>query len=241
EKQLAKKGNLKLPNELLEPAILRHSLDNVSFFLKIKPYLVTSLKTKKSYFTDTKYQTIFNIICTWYDKRFKFPNEKEMILILDKFEKDADVKVLTKSLIREVYEGEENEIDISYVEEETKRFIQENKIYEAMLESQIDIESGNFDAIAEKMRAAITVNFDKDLGVSIRDIAAGLTEINSLDDEDVIPSDFPSMDSEMCLDGGFRNDEVYIFAAIPGLGKCLFRDVKVMISYEIDTETGEII
>jgi len=238
---LAKKENLKLPSELLEPAILRHSLNNVSFFLKIKPYLKTAIKTKKSYFTDTKYQTIFNIVCTWYDKRFKFPNEKEMILFLDKFEKDDDVKVLTKSLIREIYEGEQDEIDIDYVEEETKRFIQENQIYEAMLQSQIDIENGNFSAIADKMQKAITVNFDKDLGVSIRDIEAGLTDINALDSDKTVSSGFPSLDDVSALDSGFHAGEISIFSGIPGIGKCIFRDVKVMVSYEINTETGEII
>ncbi len=234
------KENLKLPNELLEPAIIIHSLDNVSFFLKIKKYLFTKSE-KKSYFSDPKLQRIFNSICIWHNKFSKFPKEKELKIIIDKTEKDGELKILLNSLVKELYNGDPTEIDQKFVEEETQRFIQEDQVYEAMLTSQIDIENGNFSAIVEKMQKAITVNFDKDLGLSIRDIDAGLEQINSLNNEETIPSGFASLDGDLVLDGGFRNGEIYFFAAIPGIGKCLFRDVKVMISYEIDDQTGEII
>ena len=215
---MSSKENLKLPNELLEPFILIHSLNNVSFFLKIKEYLFTK-NSKKSYFTDAKLQRVFNGICIWYNKFTTFPKEKELLSIIDKTEKDEAVKILVKSLIREIYAGDPSEFDIRFVEEETKKFIQENQIYEAMMASQIDIEEGNYGAIVEKFTSAVSVNFDKDLGTSIRDIEEGIIEINSLDDDDVIPTDFPTLDSEKVLDGGFRNDEIYVFAAIPGLGK----------------------
>lgn len=174
---------------------------------------------KKSYFTDVKLQRIFNGICKWYDKFQKFPKEKELLIIIDKTEKDEAVKILVKSQIREIYNGDPTEIEGEFVAEETKKFIQENQVYEAILTSQIDIEQGNFGAIPQKMMDAVSVNFDKDLGTSIRDIELGLNEINSLDDEAVIPSDFPTIDSDSVLDGGFRNEEIYVFAAIPGLGK----------------------
>ena len=215
---MSNKENLKLPNELLEPAILTHSLNDVSFFLKIKPYLFTKTD-KKSYFTDAKYQRIFNGVCKWYDKFQNFPKEKELLIIIDKTEKDEAVKILVKSLIREVYQGDPTEIDIRFVEQETVKFIQENRVYEAILLSQVDIESGNYGVISQRMADAVSVNFDKDLGTSIRDIEHGVKEINSLDDEDVIPSDFPTLDGDLVLDGGWRNKEIYVFAAIPGLGK----------------------
>lgn len=218
---MSKKENLKLPSDILEPAIIVHSLEDVSFFLKIKPYLfVKDVKSKKSYFTETKLQKIFNIICIWYNKRFEFPNEKEMYLLLDKIEKDEEVKLLTKSLIKEIFDDNFEKINPNYIEEETKKFIQENQIYEAMLSSQIDIENGNFSAIADKMQKAITVNFDKDLGISIRDIQTGLSQINDLDDNTkTVASGFASLDAENALDYGFHAGEVTIFAGIPGIGK----------------------
>jgi len=213
------KENLKLPHDLLEPAILIHSLKNVSFFLKIKPYIQT--KGKKSFFQEAKLQKIFNNICVWYDKYKRFPKEKELLILTDKIEKDDDVKILTKSLIKDIYEDEaEKEISIDFVEDETKKFIKENQIYEAMLSSQIDIENQNYDVIAEKMRKAITVNFDKDLGISIRDVKKTLEEINNLDnDNNVVPSGFLSLDREDVLDGGFRNGTLSVFSGISGIGK----------------------
>ena len=215
---MSKKENLTLPSELLEPAILTQSLKNVSFFLKIKNYLYTD-SDKKSYFSDSKYQRVFNAICKWYDKFQKFPKKKEMLLLIEKIEKDETVRLLTNSIVKEVYDGDPNEIDPQYLEEEVIAFIKKNRVYEAYLLSQMDVENGDYGSLVERFTEATSVNFDTDLGTSIRDIDTGINEINSLDDDDVIPTDLPTLDD--ALDGGFRNSEVYTFAAIPGLGKTL--------------------
>lgn len=210
--------NLKLPSEILEPSILVHSLNNVSFFLKIKPYLDTNGQKNKTYFNDEKHQLIFNVISKWYDKFAKFPTRKELHILNDKLHKDdGELKLLTNSIIDKVYNESPDEVNIDYVEEETKAFIQENRVYEAMMLSQLDIASGNYGAIAEKMRDAITVNFDKDLGISIRDVDAGFEMMNKLGDESTISTGFPSLDA--ALDGGWRGKEIYVFAATPGIGK----------------------
>ena len=212
------KENLTLPSELLEPAIITQSLKDASYFLKIKPYLFTSNKNK-TYFSDIKYQRIFNAICIWHDKYKKFPKKKEMLLLINKIEKDEAVKLLINSIIEETYEGDPEEIDKDYLEEETIEFIKRNQVYEAYMLTQMDVENGDYSSLVERFTKATTINFDQDLGTSIRDVDSGVDEINSLDDEDVIPTDFPSIDADNVLDGGFRNEEIYVFAAIPGLGK----------------------
>jgi len=215
---LSGKENLTLPSELLEPAIITQSLKDASYFLKIKPYLFTKSKNK-SFFSDIKYQRIFNAICIWHDKYKKFPKKKEMLLLINKIEKDEAVKLLINSIIEETYEGDPEEIDKDYLEEETIEFIKRNQVYEAYMLTQMDVENGDYSSLVERFTKATTINFDQDLGTSIRDVDSGVDEINSLDDEDVIPTDFPSIDADNVLDGGFRNEEIYVFAAIPGLGK----------------------
>lgn len=234
------KENLKLPSEILEPSILVHSLDNVSFFLKVKQYLDTNGQKGKSYFNDEKYQLIFNIVSRWYEKFAKFPTRKEMHIMNEKLHKDdEEIRMLMDVMVDKIYDEDPSEVDPAFVEKETQGFIQENRVYEAMMMSQMDISSGNYGAIAERMRDAITVNFDKDLGVSIRDIDKGIEMMDELGDESTTSTGFPSLDN--ALDGGWRGKEIYVFAATPGIGKCIFSDVKVMISYEIDEETGEIL
>lgn len=210
--------NLKLPSEILEPSIIVHSLNNSSFFLKIKQYLDSSDKKNKNYFNDEKYQIIFNFISKWYDRFAKFPKRKELHILNEKKNKDdEELRFLLDSIIDKVYDEDPGEVDIEFVEKETQSFIQENRVYEAMMMSQIDISSGNYGAIAERMRDAITVNFDKDLGVSIRDINKGMEMMNELGDESTISTGFPSLDD--ALDGGWRGKEIYVFAATPGIGK----------------------
>ena len=183
-------------------------------------------------------------------KKNRIPNQTELTLLMDKLEKDEDIKIVTKSLINKIYKGDYNEIDHDFVEEETIRFIKEDQMYEALLSSQIDIESGNFGAVYDKIAKATTINFDKDLGLSIRDIDAGLEEINSLNSDEVIPSGFPSLDTDSVLDGGFRNQEIYFFAAVPGIGKTAllgalainaFLQGKKVVVYTFETATRRLL
>jgi len=193
-------------------------LNNVSYFLKIKPYIDTNGKKGKSFFNDEKYQLIFNIVCKWYDKFNTFPKRKELLVMSEKINKeDAELRLLTDSIINKVYDESPDEVNIEFVESETKSFIQENRMYEAMMLSQMDISEGNYGAIAERMKDAISVNFDKDLGLSIRDIDEGIETLNQLNDESTISTGFPSLDT--ALDGGWRGKEIYVFAATPGIGK----------------------
>ncbi len=210
--------NLKLPSEILEPSILVHSLNNVSFFLKIKSYLDTNGQKNKSFFNDEKYQTIFNIVSKWYEKFAKFPTRKELHILNEKMNKsDEELRFLVDSVVDKIYDESPDEVNIEFIEKETQAFIQENRVYEAMMMSQIDISSGNYGAIADRMREAITVNFDKDLGISIRDIDSSMTMLDELGDESTITTGIPSLDG--ALDGGWRGKEIYVFAATPGIGK----------------------
>lgn len=210
---------LKLPIELLEPNIIAHSLNNLSYFLKIKKYLQTENYKAKSYFNDAKYQLIFNIICKWYDKYNKFPNINEMKILSQKLNKDnEDLKILIDALIVKVFNNNVDEISPEYLEEETKNFIKENNVFEAMMMSQIDVNEGNYNKIIERMTNAVSVNFDKDLGMSIKEVDKSFELLEELEGNS-ISTGVPALDN--ALDGGSRPKEIYVLGAPPGIGKTL--------------------
>lgn len=213
--------NLKIPSKLLEPLILLGCLNNVSLFLKVKPYLDTSSQKGKSYFSDNKYQTVFNLLCKWYDKFKKFPYEKELKLLIEKIKSDdQEWKFILNSIVTNMYNEDPEEITPEYLEEELINFIKESRVYEAFMESQSDIDTRNFSAIADRMEEAVRVSFDKDLGTSIRDIDKAFKEIQRLNEEECMETGYSNLDS--LLDGGLRPKEIYCFASTPGVGKTLF-------------------
>jgi len=211
--------NLKLPTDILEPMILAYSRMNPSFFLKINKYLDTN-GTRKSYFNDEKNQRMFNIISKFYMKYKNFPKRTVLKAIIDKIEKDSEIKFLMLSIADKIYETSSNEIDQEWLEEEVKNFIMETQVYEAIIESQPDIEGRNFGAVVERIQNAVRVNFDKDLGLSILDIDESIRRIKRLDEEACIDSGYQHINN--LLDGGFHPKEIYCVAAIPGGGKTLF-------------------
>ncbi len=230
--------SLKIPSELIEPAILKKCIADVSFFIKIKDFLDTRKFKEKSYFNDKKFQKIFNIICFFFEKFEKMPKKADVKFIIDKTVKeDVDIILYLKSITDKIFD-ESNEFSDEMVEEETLKFIKEVRAYEGFLEAQVHFQQGNFGKIPSVMEEAIRINFDKDLGKEITDISF-VDDLNDVYVGSVISSGFPKIDS--ILGSGFLKDTMVIISGAPGTGKCSRKDVKITVEYYIDDSTGEII
>lgn len=218
---------------MLEPVILNYCRGNPSFFLKVKDYLSTT--GKKSYFSDDKYQEVFNLYGKFYDKFNKPPKRESLKAILDrKYHDEEEIRTYFFSIVDTMYD-KKMEYDEEYIEEEIKTFIQENRVYEAWFEGQGDVEKGDYGALLSKVESAVRVNFDKDLGTSIKDVDFMYDQIQKVMSEDVIDTGFNHLNS--IIDGGFHDKEIYCLSAIPGGFKCLHSDVKIKIKYNNKNNT----
>jgi len=231
--------NITIPSELLEVMMLTFSLHNTSFFLKIRPYLTTSSHKKKTYFNDVKNQLIFNILSHWYDKFNTFPHKKEMEMLVDKVNEDADVKLYLKAMVNKYYLEDTSEYNEQNLLEEAQDFITQNRLIEAIALSQVDMDNREYASIVDKVREAITINFDKDLGLSAKDYNVAIDRMTEeLSDVNAISTGFPSLDR---IGIKLYPNEIMALCGIPKVGKCSRADVKITVEYEIDDFTGEII
>lgn len=236
--------NLRLPSNRLEEMILAYCRIDLSFFLKIKTYLDTSKSKNKNYFNDEKNQKIFNLLCRFFDRFEKFPKKETMLSFIEKLKEDKEIKFLLSTIINKVYEQSAENIDPEFIEEETKSFIKEAKAYEAILYAQIDIENKNFSNMVNRIEDAARITFDKDFGLSIKDVDESLERIRRLDKEAKISTGYPNLDQMM--DGGMHPKELTVFSAIPGgyktgfLGNiainCFFNGYKVLV-YTFETSS----
>lgn len=230
-------NNLKIPTKRLEPVILNYCRLNSSFFLKVKEYLTT--EGKKSYFSDSKYQEIFNLYGKFFDKFKKPPKKETLKLLLDrKYQDDEEMKSYFFSIVDIMFDGT-MEYDEELIEEEIKTFIQENRVYEAWFEGQGDVEKGDYGSLLTKVENAVRVNFDKDLGTSIKEVDFMYDNIYNIMNEEVVDTGYSHLNS--VIDGGFHNKEMYCLSAIPGGFKCSLGTTKIKIKYQINEETGEIL
>ena len=231
--------NIKIPTELLEQMMLAYSLHNVSFFLKIRPYLVTSSHKKKSYFNDVKNQFIFNILSHWYEKFNSFPHKKEMEMLVDKVNEDADVKLYLKAMTNKYYEEDTSGYNEQNLLEEAQDFITQNRVIEAITLAQADMDAREYGAIVDKVREAITINFDKDLGLSVKDFNLAVDRMTAeLSELNAFSTGFPSFDR---IGVKFFPGELMCFSGVPKIGKCCRSDVKITVEYEVDDFTGEVL
>lgn len=217
-------SNLKIKSENLEMLILQCSVQNLSFFMKIKSYLDTSRETDKSYFDDEKFQTAFNLYCRFFDNYKKQPKKKTFILLVEKYSQKAnhseEQSLYLLKIADKMYESIENEIDIEEIEEQTINFIKENRVYESMISAQQDMKEGNYERIVSKMEDAVRVSFDKDLGLSIREADNVIYQLDDeLNSSRVISTGYSNLDNFM--EGGFFPKALYCISGIPGVGKSL--------------------
>lgn len=212
--------DIKFDSKSLERLLVAYSIQNRAFFLKVGKHLRTSSAKKKSYFNDTKLQSILNMICYFNDKYEKFPTFEEIQVFIERLQDEEEVKIFTLSLAEELYKMDLSEVDTNFLFEEATKFITSARVVEAMAFSQVDLDKGNFSSIAERMREAVTVNFDNDLGLSVRDLKGGLSEIREADDDSkTISLGWPSTDDVF---GRLRPGELFVFAGVPGIGKTIW-------------------
>ena len=216
--------NLKITSKNLELLILQCSVNNLSFFMKIKSYLDTTGESGKTYFDDEKYQTVFNLYCRFFDKHKKQPKKKTFLLLVEAYSKkmkqEEDIALYLNSIADQMYTSVEDDVDMEEIEEQTLNFIKENRVYESMMSSQRDMEDGNYENIVTKMEEAVRVSFDKDLGMSIRQFEDVFDKMDgTFNSSKVVSTGYSNLDNFM--DGGFFGKELYVVAGTPGTGKSL--------------------
>lgn len=239
--------NLKIPSEILEQMILSYSLHNAAFFLKVKNYLTTDSYKKKSYFNDNKNQLLFNILSRWYDKYNSFPVIKEMKVFIDRVDEDDEIKFLLSTMVDKYYAEDTSTFNEKNLVDETQQFITENRVIEAIASSQEDMAKGTYGNIVDKIRDAVTVSFDKDLGTSIKDFQEAKIKLDSIQPTASIQYGLPTLDY---LTGGLFPQEITVFASTPGLGKTLtmgnialnaFGQGKKVAVYSMETGTARLL
>lgn len=234
--------NLTLPSEIMEPMILAHCVNDLSYFMKIRKFLDTR-GSKKSYFNDEKYQYIFNLYSGYFEKYDKQPKKITMLSMIEKLQTRGNIEeelvLYYNSIIEKMYSTDFEEYNEDYVETQTVDFIKQARAFEAIIESQTDINEGRYETIVSRMEEAVRVNLDKDLGLSIKDYESVYIKINEEDTEGIVPTGYQNLDN--FLGGGLFPSTLNVLSATPGVGKCCRSNVKIRVKYKIDTETGEII
>lgn len=221
--------SIKFDSKSLEKIIVAYTIKNKSFFLKVGKHLRTKSAKNKSYFNDAKLQSVLNMICWFNDKYDKFPIVEELQVLIDRTADEEEVKFFIKKTAEELYSFDISEVDDSFIKEETISFIKSARVVEAMALAQVDLSKGNFTSISERMKEAVNVSFDQDLGLSVRDLNNGVSMLKEAeDDSKTISLGWPSADNVF---GRLRPGELFVFAGVPGIGKTIWLGAVAMNNF----------
>ena len=163
---------------------------------------------------------MFKILKVYFDKYGSFPTPTVINDIINR--KNYDNKDdLVKHIDRIYGHDKFKETDLEYVHHETGKFIKENKIKDAVLNSVGLLEEGKFPEIEEEIRRAVNWNTEVNFGTRIDQVEERFHKLENLI-SGVIPSPWMSLNQH--LGGGFFNKELTIFVGSSSVGKSIALD-----------------
>jgi len=142
--------------------ILNHLINDETYCRRVIPFL------KKEYF-DQEHKVVFDLIVSFVNQHNKIPSGKVLDLELKKVNAPEDVLNRTQTLINEL--KEKSDIDIDYLINESEKWCKDRAVYNAIMDSiQIidgkDSERGD-GAIPEILSNALGVSFDPNIAMTI--------------------------------------------------------------------------
>lgn len=209
---------LKFESEIDEKLIVGYFFKDRSTFLKLAQYLVTSDWTKNSFFNDSKLQYIVNFFNAYSNAYKRMPTEDIVYANIDKNNKMDDfLKEQTKKLFDELKNKDYSQYSPDYIKDVAVNFIKKERSIEATYMCEAEIQAGHYDGLDKIMREAINVNLDKDLGVSIKNVAEVLPMVQEThDDSKGCSWGSSTLDQRV---GRIQEGEIGVIAGVPGAGK----------------------
>lgn len=171
------------------------------------------------YFEDEGEQEVAKQILIYFDTHNTLPSEEEIfeaIRTSDPFQMEADNKILLKSLLQSAFSKQITSVD--FVAERIIDWLQTQEFKQAVLDSLVLIQKGEFRAIKTRMEEALQVGA-KILDQGIPYFAASLSRLRK-DTSEHITSGLNGLDR--CTSGGLAGGELGVILAPPNRGKSLF-------------------
>lgn len=177
----------------------------ITFMLSSNELFVRARNIIKPSYFDKKFQKTVKFILEHTDQYNALPNKSQVIAAAGhEFE---------------IYKHEEVKPQEEWFLENIESFCR-HKAMESAIEGSVEqLEKGNYSVVEEKVKDALLISLNKDLGLDL--FKDPVSFIETLRDKDNIKSTgWKSVDEK--LYGGFNQGELNIFAGAPGTGKSLF-------------------
>ncbi len=218
EEEKKQKTFLKFDSAADEKLIVGYFFKDRPTFLKLAQYLTTKDWTKNSFFNDSKLQFIMNSCYAYSNAYKKMPTEDVIFALIEKNQKMDDyIKGQTKKLFTELKDKDYSQFSADYIKDVAVNFIKRERAIEATYMCDAEIQKENYENLDKIMRDAINVNLDKDLGISIKDVAQVLPMVQEVhDDSKGCSWGSPTLDRRV---GRIQSGEVAVLAGVPGAGK----------------------
>lgn len=198
----------------IEAELLPAMMINRTMWVDIKDSILSQYWTKK------ERATIFRLFSVFFDRYKNFPSKAQALDIATR-KNYGDAVIEELELLYDRAAGGISPQEQQYVYDEALKFIRENKIKTALLESVDLLEKGDFLTIESKMKSAVNWNPDISLGINLTEVEKRFEMLEALS-SNVIASPWKSLNS--LIGGGFFGKELAIFAGSSSVGKSIALD-----------------
>lgn len=213
-------SNVEFNENDFEELLLATCLKDLEF-TKNLDCLQTKSNQGNSNFADPKNQIIFNLVSRFEHKYNRCPKLDELKILVEKLSVDDEIKILLFSQIANDIRKSEEDFNIDFIKDETKKFVQKVQYAQAMQLAIADYENSKFDSITERFKNVVDIfEVDNKTEVSNSSIVKLSEELLDKDlNTKRISSGFQIFDKT--IDGGFLGSNMYVFCGTSGSGKSI--------------------
>jgi replicative DNA helicase len=201
-------ADIKIPSASLEPMVLNLLINDRNFFLKVHEFL------EPSFFSNPHISNVYKLMRRYLQEYRKIPLLSTVKVMVEKTAKEEDERN-NRLMVGELVYGK-MEYDVEYVKAEAQKFIKNASVTKAIYDSYEDLDEGNFEAVHSKIKKAVSLTFDRNLG---REVASSVNDVLKDDPIKQIKTMFPTLDR--LFDGGVEEASLMIIAANSGIGKSI--------------------
>jgi replicative DNA helicase len=206
------KESLPLDYQLFEKIMIYNALMDSIYLESIIEY------AKPSYFSDKNIKTVFEALFQYHSIYNKVPNLTELKIHLVEPEKRQALKAVALS-----FSDIDKQYDKNVLLKNTERFLKEKAVYNTVLKTSVEVQSGNFNTtkILEDFELACNISLVENLGFDyLEKLDEHCLELQKV--SKTISTGWKWLDDK--IGGGFLADgrALYVFYGVTNVGKSIF-------------------
>lgn len=165
----------------VECQVLKNLITNEDYFRRVIPFV------KDEYFQDNINKVVFNVFKKYTTKYTSMPSKDALLIELEQHPKISDKEFASAKVYVKEYCADKTSTDLDYLISTTEKWCQDSAFFNVLIQASETIQDDKAKVsksdIPEKMRDALSISFDLNVGIDLFEDAEKRYELYNLKED----------------------------------------------------------